>query len=283
VSTRWRDPAIAAVWLTALEIENFTITHHRAPLAVDGLLVAVMALASVWRRRAPLTFVAIALACTAALVASWNSSDVALAPLYVLVVLPYTAARERSRAPATVGLAAVMAWGVAVNAATSPTAANFLGTAASICAAWAAGRWLRARKLLNDELERKAERIAAERDSRIRLAVADERTRIARELHTLVAANVSAMVIQAEAAELMLDGDLFAADQAMAAVEQTGRDALADMRRVLGVLRHVGESPSLAPQPGVGQMYALVEAARADGRVIELTVEGETGPVAGER
>jgi signal transduction histidine kinase len=274
-----RDSTIAVLWLVALEAENLTIKHHHAPLALDCLLVAVMALAAIWRRRAPLTFVAVVLACAAGLVASWRSASVSIAPLYVLFVPPYTAARERSTRAAAVGLAAVLAWGIAINAATKPTAASFFGTAASTCAAWAAGRWLRARGFLNEELERKAERICAERESRVRLAVADERTRIARELHTLVAANVSAMVIQAEAAELLLDGDPDAADRAMAAVEHTGRAALSDMRRVLGVLRHADESPSLAPQPGIGQIYALVESARGEGRSIDLTVEGEPGPL----
>jgi signal transduction histidine kinase len=279
VNTRWRDPAIAAVWLIALEVENLTISRHHEPLAVEALLLAAMAIAAIWRRRAPLTFIAIVLGCSSALVPAWRSADVNVAPIYVAVVLPYTVARERSRWPATVGLAAVVAWALAVNSVTSPTVANFFGIGATICAAWAAGRWLRARRLLNDELKREAERIAAERESRVRLAVADERTRIARELHTLVAANVSAMVIQAEAAELLLDADLDAADGAMAAVEQTGRAALSDMRRVLGVLRHAEESPSLAPQPGVGQVYALVQRARNGDRAVELTVTGEPGPL----
>jgi signal transduction histidine kinase len=109
--------------------------------------------------------------------------------------------------------------------------------------------------------------------------LADERTRIARELHTVVASNVSAMVIQAEAAELLLDDDFRAADEAMAAVERTGRDALSDMRRMLGVLRQSGDATPLAPQPGVGELYGLVEAARTKRQGIELSVEGEPGPL----
>jgi hypothetical protein len=65
----------------------------------------------------------------------------------------------------------------------------------------------------------------------------------------------------------------------MAAIEQTGRDALADMRRMLGVLRHSQETPSLAPQPGVGQVYALVEAARGRGGFVELSADGDPGPL----
>ncbi len=279
IPDRWRDRTIAAAWLIALEIENVTLRHHRGPLVLNVLVVASMALAAVWRRRAPLAYTAAVLASATALVAWLSAKGTNLAPIYVLTVVPYTVAKYRPRVAALIGLAAVVAWATAVNAATTPTAGNYVGTAVTACGAWAAGRWLRARRLLNDELARTTERIEAERASRERLAVADERTRIARELHTLIASNVSAMVIQAEAAELLLNGDLRAADVAMAAVEQTGRDALSDMRRVLGVLRHPGDAPALAPQPGVGQLYALVEQARTGGGRIELRVEGEPGPL----
>lgn len=282
---RWRDTSVVAVWLVALEIENATLGVRHGSVALGALLVGAMALAAFWRRRAPLAFVAVVLALGSVLVWLWNSNNAAgnatVTPVYVLVFVPYAAARESSHRAAIVALAAVLIGGVGVNVATAtPSAASYIGTAAATAAAWAAGRWLRARGLLNDELARDAERIEAERESRVRLAVADERTRIARELHALVAANVSAMVIQAEAAELLLEGDLITADRAMAAVEQTGRNALSDIRRVLGVLRHADDSPSLAPQPGVGQIYALVEAARATGQSIELIVEGEPGPLA---
>jgi signal transduction histidine kinase len=87
------------------------------------------------------------------------------------------------------------------------------------------------------------------------------------------------MVIQAQAAELLLEHDGLAADQAMAAVEQTGRHALSDMRHLLGVLRHPDAPAPRAPQPGVGQVYALVEEGRTSGRTIELIVEGDPGPL----
>ena len=279
IPDHWRDRTIAAAWLTALEIEIVTVRHHRGPLVLNMLVVASIALPAVWRRRAPLAYTAAVLASATALVAWLSGKGTNLAPIYVLTVVPYTAAKYGGRATALIGVAAVVAWATAVNAVTAPTAGNYLGTAATACVAWAAGRWLRARRLLNEELARTTERIEAERESRERLAVADERTRIARELHALIASNVSAMVVQAEAAALLLDADLRAADVAMAAVEHTGRDALSDMRRVLGVLRHSGDAPALAPQPGVGQLYALVEQARTSGRRIELRVEGEPGPL----
>jgi signal transduction histidine kinase len=279
IPSRWRDLAVASVWLVALEVEAVTLTDRPGPLVRNVLVVAVMTLAAIWRRRAPLAFVGVVLAFATTLVATMSSSDLIVAQLYVTLVLPYTAAREARTDRALLGLGVLLAWGIGVDVAVSAGAGGFVGSAVSMLGAWGAGRWLRARRLLNDELQHNTERIEAERASRVRLAVADERTRIARELHSLVAANVSAMVIQAEAVALMLDRDLPAADRAMAAIEQTGRDALSDMRRALGVLRSAGESPSLAPQPGVGQVYALIETSRGSGRPIELSVDGEPGPL----
>jgi signal transduction histidine kinase len=139
---------------------------------------------------------------------------------------------------------------------------------------WATGRVLRARRMLAVELRNKAKRIAAEREDRERLAVADERSRIARELHAVVATTVSAMVVQTNAAQRLLDVDAARADDAMASIEEAGRKTLAEMRRVLGLLRDADEPAELSPQPGVGQIHALVEAAR-ERLNVELHVEGE--------
>ena len=279
MSVRTRDALVAAAWLVALEVENFTAGRATGPLVFHALIVGVMGAAGFWRRRAPLAFVLVVLACATVLLSDWSSAGVVVVPTYVLIAVPYPLGREASLPPALIGLAALIAFGVAANVASHSAAGWYLGAPALTGAIWSAGRWLRARSLLHQELAQKAERIEAERASRISLAIADERTRIARELHTLVASNVSAMVIQAEAAELLLDEDPRAADEAMAAVEQTGRDALSDMRRMLGVLRHSADAPALAPQPGVGDLYSLVEAARRAGRSIELSAEGEPGPV----
>jgi signal transduction histidine kinase len=279
VPEHWRDPVIAAAWLVALEVENVAINDgHRSVLAY-GLVVAVMGVAAVWRRRAPLTFALAVLTGASVLVAGWSNTDLTVAPVYVQAFVPYTIARECPAARAWEGLTGVLAWGTVVDLATGSNTAGSIAGLVITGASWGAGRWLCARRLVDAELARNAEQLAAERASRVRLAVADERTRIARELHTLIAANVSAMVLQAQAAELLLDGDSQAADAAMAAIEATGRDALADMRRMLGVLRHSEDTPSLAPQPGIGQIYALIETARGRGNSIELSVDGDPGPL----
>jgi signal transduction histidine kinase len=125
-------------------------------------------------------------------------------------------------------------------------------------------------------MREKARRLEAERGLRAQRAVDDERARIASELQAVVANGVSAMVVQAEAVPRLFEtGDPASAAQALAVVEETGRDALAEMRRLLGVLRRDGEGPALAPQPTLAQADALLARAEAQGLVTGMTVHGQ--------
>jgi signal transduction histidine kinase len=143
-----------------------------------------------------------------------------------------------------------------------------------------AGRALRSRVLLQRELREKAQRAEAERATAARRAIEEERDRIASELQVVVANGVSAMVIQAEAVpRLLAADDTASAEQALAAVEETGRDALGEMRRLLGVLRRDDEGLALAPQPGLARLEALVERQRERGLDIDLQVEGAERPL----
>jgi signal transduction histidine kinase len=111
-------------------------------------------------------------------------------------------------------------------------------------------------------------------------AVLAERARIARELHDVVAHAVSAMVVQAGAARRALDSDRDAAVGALGAVEATGREALTEMRRLLGILRPDGQDADHAPQPSLERLGALVARSRDASLEVELSVEGEPGPLA---
>lgn len=138
-----------------------------------------------------------------------------------------------------------------------------------------AGRALRSRLLLQAELREKAMAAEGERTARARRAIEAERDRIATELQAAVANGVSAMVVQAEAVPRVLAaGDRARASESLAVIEETGRDALMEMRRLLGVLRHDGERAALAPQPGLGRLEALIERQRERGLQIDLRVEG---------
>jgi signal transduction histidine kinase len=110
-------------------------------------------------------------------------------------------------------------------------------------------------------------------------AVLEERARIARELHDLVAHNVSVMVVQAGAERHALSGEQAETRETLAAIEQSGRQALAEARRLLGMLRRDGEPDALEPQPGLEQLGTLVEHVRRAGLPVGLTVDGEAAPL----
>ena len=110
--------------------------------------------------------------------------------------------------------------------------------------------------------------------------MARERVRIARELHDVVAHSVSVMVVQAGAARSVLDRDPDASVRALGAVEATGREALTEMRRLLGILRPDGEDADHSPQPSLDRLGALIARSRDAGLDIELRVEGHAGPLA---
>jgi signal transduction histidine kinase len=277
---RWFDPALAAVLLAVSETELFLVLH-RGPLLRDALLLAGLAVPIAWRRRAPLGVAcAVMIVLIGCSVGTNSVLNVVQSPIFDGLILPYTvAAYASSRARAWVGLGVCLA-GPELAVLIAGGGVGSSEIAIGLCAAsWVTGRALRAHRERAEELSRTAERIASEREDRERLAVVDERTRIARELQAAVARSVSTMVVQSHAAERLLDTHRAQADDAMAAIERTGREALDEMRRILGVLREADHKAELAPQPGVGQLYALIEDARANGRRVELHVEGDPRPL----
>jgi signal transduction histidine kinase len=123
-------------------------------------------------------------------------------------------------------------------------------------------------------LEHRAGRLEREREEAARTAVITERTRIARDLHDMIAHSLAAMTTQAGAARLLLPEEPERARDAALSVEETGRQALAELRRLLGVLRAEEGEPALAPQPGMGHLSALREQMQRAGLPVELEVEG---------
>ncbi len=147
--------------------------------------------------------------------------------------------------------------------------------------AWVLGDSIRTRRAYWAQLEEKAGRLEKEREQQAQIAVTAERARIARELHDVVAHNVSVMVVQADGAAYVLDSSPEQAKQALATISGTGRQALAEMRRLLGVLRtdDSAEGGEYVPQPDVEQIGELVEQVRGAGLPVEFTVEGAARPL----
>jgi signal transduction histidine kinase len=221
------------------------------------------------------------------------------ADLAVLVVL-YTLAASRPRRVSLRGLAVCLAGAAAAIVRWYPARGGpvlyTIGTEAAVFGApvllaWLLGDSARWRRGYYQALEERAARLERERDAQAQVAAAAERARIAREIHDVVAHNVSVMVVQADGAAFALDGSPQRAREALAAISATGRRALAEMRSLLGVLREPadddgapgGAGPVLAPQPGVEDLADLLEQARTAGLPVSLTIGGEPRPVpAGE-
>lgn len=147
--------------------------------------------------------------------------------------------------------------------------------------AWVLGDSVRTRRAYFAQLEERARRLEKEREAQSKVAVAAERARIARELHDVVAHNVSVMVVQADGAAYVLDAAPDQAKQALETISTTGRQALAEMRRLLGVLR-TGDDPEsgeYVPQPDVQQIEDLVEQVRGSGLTVDFRIEGTPRPL----
>ena len=145
--------------------------------------------------------------------------------------------------------------------------------------AWLTGQGLRRWEGHSALLRRNLDELTASEQLRAAAAVTDERTRIARELHDVVAHSISVMVVQAGSARLRLLTDPSASEQALHSVEQTGRQALVEMRRMLGVLRTDDTGLGLAPQPSLRGLDQLLEQMRSAGLAVEARVEGAQVPL----
>jgi signal transduction histidine kinase len=142
--------------------------------------------------------------------------------------------------------------------------------------AWLAGFALRARAAHAEATEQRATWLEQTREQDARRAIAEERARIARELHDVVAHSISVMTVQSSAVRRLLAAEQEKERHALLTVEQTGREALAEMRRLVGVLRTDDhEAAARAPHPGLADMRTLVAHAQETGLQVDLRIEGE--------
>ncbi len=239
------------------------------------------------RRRSPLP----AFAATALLVAAhWVPSGFdagALIPADLALLVVLAAVTERcSTAWAVLATGVCLLFALAtLLGTTAPTEGHPVAPlSAFTLVAAVTGRNLRARAAVLAGLRERAERAELERDQQARIAVAEERTRIAREVHDVVSHNVSVMTALADGAGYALrsDTDSGRARDAVAAIATTGREALAELHGMLGVLRaddEHEEDASRCPPPGLAELPALVDQVRAAGLPTTLTVVGRPAPL----
>jgi signal transduction histidine kinase len=209
-------------------------------------------------------------------------TDHLVLPLFVILLVNVSAAAQiHGRAFWLVPLVTATAGvtGTAIDAY-EDDASSYLLEVLVLCAGTAAaGRLLDSRLRLGRALREKAARLEAERAEEAGRAVVAERERIAGDLHDIIAHALTGMVVQASAARRLTDRDPERARAAFAAVEDSGREALGELRRLLGVLRREDEELALAPTPSLAHVEALVRRASAAGLPSRLAVEGEAVPL----
>ena len=275
------DLALAAALGVLIELELALSSVRDTPLLAALPLGAVFALAMAWRSTAPLAALG-ATAATAVALAVAGTPPEELASTSILVaILSFAIGAHLPRRRAQAGLVGVGALVAGVTAlGPNQTVGDVIFPVVLFSGCWALGRVGRGRARLTAELQARTEQLERERVERKRDAVARERVRIARELHDVVAHSVSVMVVQAGAARSVLDRDPDATVRALGAVEATGREALTEMRRLLGILRPAGEDADHSPQPSLDRLGALIARSRDAGLDVELHVEGRAGPLA---
>jgi signal transduction histidine kinase len=265
--------ALLALALAVALVLHLVLGGEPGAAVVSVVAALAITLPLAWRRRAPLAIV-LAFAVISPLQALLGGELFTGDPpppgaLAAGVVTFYSLAAYAPDRQATIGLIAGVAgmW-AGVLASGEIDVPSFVFSAGLVgLAPWLAGRANRARRLRAEALDR-------ERDQRARAAASEERQRIARELHDVVAHGVVLMVLQAQGARRILDQDTERARAALEAIEDTGQTALAEIRRSLGILRDEQARAELAPQRSLGDLGALVDEMRAAGLKVDLRVEG---------
>ncbi|MFJ1652085.1 sensor histidine kinase [Streptomyces sp. NPDC088337] len=278
--------ALILLGLSGVSVSNLNGApgHHgsvHAGLALSFVLCVVVAL----RRRMPEKMLVLAGAAGAAqLVLDAETMVADFAMLVIIYTVAAIGARWASRFALAGGLCAAtlaqIRWPQHDASALGNVAITVFQTV-PFALAWVLGDSVRTRRAYFAQLEERAARLEKEREAQAKVAVAAERARIARELHDVVAHNVSVMVVQADGAAYVLDAAPDQAKKALETISSTGRQALAEMRRLLGVLRtgEHQEGGEYVPQPDVGQIEDLVEQCRGSGLPVDFRIEGTPRPL----
>ena len=244
---------------------------------VEHVVVAGLAMASLaWRRRAPVVVAALVVASNIAV-----NPEGEFSTLLSLVLVCFTVGFE-SRPPVSyLGLAIVIVPFVVVSILHDLEPSDLAAALVFFAGPWTVGVALSGRMATAELAVARADQLERDREQESARAAAEERTRIARELHDIVSHSISVVTIQTQAVRRRLGPDHAAEAADLAAVEATAREAMAEMRRLFGMLRTEGESPglALAPQPGLGELERLVRQVDSPQMAVQLSVEGDPVPL----
>jgi signal transduction histidine kinase len=262
--------ALSLVTVTTGRAESVGSPNGGPSGVVLFVLVLFATLPIALRRRLPLEVFAITL--TAGVISDLIGGPFQFAGALVgLYTVATYVGRPRSIYTATAaGVAAV----VTAVGDSGTAMAQVVAILAVFAGAWLLGDNIRTRRAYLRELEDRADRLEREREESIRRAAAEEQARIARELHDIITHNVSVMTVQAAAAGDVFDTQPGRVREALDSIESTGREALTELRRLLGRVRPVDDCTELAPQPGLARLDGLLEQVRAAGLQVDLSIEG---------
>jgi signal transduction histidine kinase len=271
----WRllDRLLVAVLVVAGWVNVLTASDRQGSVVLNVLVITVMGLSLLWRRDRPFVPVVV---CS---IGMPLSAAVLTAPPYIFVSIAmistasYSAGAHLERRLALRGLALVVLSLATVVLIFDPSD-WFFPIAIFGIAPWLAGRTMRNQTLLARELAEKAELAEHAREQEERRAIVSERSRIARELHDVLAHNLSVMVVQAGGARRIVDKRPDQATQVADLIERTGREALAELRHLFGPVRH-GDGEDLQGPVGIDRVEELAARARAAGLSVHVHVEGD--------
>jgi signal transduction histidine kinase len=262
--------SLPSLWMTA----GPGAAQPRSADVWGVILTLAIVVPLAWRRRRPgLVLVVSGTALLAADAAGYHVEAAWLAPVLAVYSLACYRQRRSQLWPLVVWVAEVLAhYPLASHGA---TALGLAGALAATVVVWVRGDSIRSRRLENQALAERAERAETGREASAARAVAEERSRMARELHDVVAHALGVIVMQAGGAGMVPRLDEAKAKAVLSAIEQTGRQALAEMRRLVGILRDDEEGAALAPQPSLAEIPALVARLAGAGLDVRLDVEGD--------
>jgi signal transduction histidine kinase len=270
----WRtlDRVLAAGMSVAMVLNVMGSSAVEGPVALNLLVNVPMGATLLYRRDRPL-FAMSAYVVLATIGTVWLTGppDLAIAVL-ILIILSYSVGAHTEARASWAGLGIAAGAVIGLTLVYDPSDIFFPTVFFSIVP-WFVGRVIRGQVLLARELSEKAERAERERDLGEARAIADERRRVARELHDVLAHDLSVMVVQASAARRIADRHPEQATEAARLIERTGREALAELRHLFGAVRR-GEGEELGA-PGLAGVDRLAERARHAGLPVELRIEGD--------
>ncbi|WP_432512837.1 sensor histidine kinase [Kineococcus sp. SYSU DK001] len=281
-SSRWLrtlDVVVAAgVFLYNLPIQRAYVPHDAPEVLGVVLSLALCAPFPASRRRPRLAFALMVAAASVQVLAGMPPIPADVILLAGLYAVASRCSRATSLAAAGVLGVLVVVGALRFGAAPVPTVTAAAVASVLIASVWMWGFTIGLRRAYVAGLAERAEQAERSRDDQARIAAVEERARIAREIHDIVSHSLSVVVVMSEGAAGLVHTDPHRSEQAMREVTRTGRTALAEMRRMLGVLREE-EAGSHAPQPGTAELPALVEQVRRAGTAVHLHVGGQVRPL----